>query len=136
MRVFLDTDVFLYAAGRAHPRREARAQLLRRMADGALDAITNSEVVQEILYVLVRRGQRDEGVTLARHVAALFPELLAVTGQDMDRACDLVARYPKLPVRDAVHAATMLGNGLKHVVSVDEDLDQVREIRRVAPEAA
>ena len=136
MRVFLDTNVFLYAAGRAHPRREACADLLRRVADGTLDATTNSEVVQEILYVLVRRGQRDEGLTLARHVSALFPDLLPVTGLDMDRACDLVARYPMLTVRDAVHAATMIGGGLKQLVSVDEEFDQVREIRRVAPEEA
>lgn len=136
MRVFLDTNVFLYAAGRAHPEQEACADLLRRVADGKLDATTNSEVVQEILYVLVRRGQRDDAITLARHVSALFPDLLPVTGQDMDRACDLVARYPKLPVRDAVHAATMIGSGLKQLVSVDEDFDQVREIRRVAPEMA
>ena len=136
MPVFLDTNVFLYAAGRAHPQREACADLLRRVASGKLDATTNSEVVQEILYVLVRRGRRDDAITLARHVSALFPELLPVTVQDMDSACDLVAKYPTLPVRDAVHAATMIGSGLKQLVSVDEDFDQVHEIRRVAPEAA
>jgi predicted nucleic acid-binding protein len=75
-------------------------------------------------------------VALARHVAALFPDLLPVTGEDMRRACDLIERYPELSVRDAVHAATMLGNGLKQVISVDEDFDQIREIRRVAPENA
>ena len=134
MRVFLDTNVFLYAAGQAHPRREACVKVLRRVAEGTLEATANSEVIQEILYVLVRRGRGETGVTLARHVAALFPDLLPVTGEDMRRACDLVERYPTLSVRDAVHAATMLGNGLQQVISVDEDFDQIREIRRVAPE--
>ena len=134
MRVFLDTNVFLYAAGQAHPRREACVKVLRRVAEGTLEATANSEVIQEILYVLVHRGRGETGVTLARHVAALFPDLLPVTGEDMRRACDLVERYPTLSVRDAVHAATMLGNGLQQVISVDEDFDQIREIRRVAPE--
>ena len=134
MRVFLDTNVFLYAAGQAHPRRDACVKVLRRVAEGTLEATTNSEVIQEILYVLVRRRRGQEGVTLARHVAALFPDLLPVTGEDMRRACDLVDRYLTLSVRDAVHAATMLGNGLQQVISVDEDFDQIREIRRVAPE--
>ena len=134
MRVFLDTNVFLYAAGQAHPRREACVKVLRRVAEGTLEATANSEVIQEILYVLVRRGRGETGVTLARHVAALFPDLLPVTGEDMRRACDLVERYSTLSVRDAVHAATMLGNGLQQVISVDEDFDQIREIRRVAPE--
>jgi len=134
MRVLLDTNIFLYAAGQAHPQREACTKVLRRVAEGALEATANSEVIQEILYVLVRRGHGGEGVALARHVAALFPDLLPVTGEDMRCACDLIERYPKLPVRDAVHAATMLGNGLNQVISVDEDFDQVREIRRVAPD--
>ncbi len=134
MRVFLDTNIFLYAAGQAHPQREACVKVLRRVAEGTLEATANSEVIQEILYVLVRRGRVETGVTLARHVAALFPDLLPVTGEDMRRACDLVERYPTLSVRDAVHAATMLGNGLQQVISVDEDFDQIQEIRRVAPE--
>lgn len=136
MRVFLDTNIFLYAAGQAHPQRDACAGILRRIADGTLDATANSEVIQEILYVLVRRGRGDDGVALARHVSVLFPDLLPVTGEDMARACDLLERYPKLSVRDAVHAATMLSHGLKHVISVDEDFDQIREIRRIAPQDA
>jgi len=133
MRVFVDTNVFLYAAGRAHPQREACARVLRRVAAGTLDATVNSEVIQEILYVLARRSRRDDGVRLARHVAALFPDLLPVTGEDMRGACDLVERYPALPIRDAVHAATMLRNGLKRVISVDEDFDRIQELDRVAP---
>jgi predicted nucleic acid-binding protein len=54
----------------------------------------------------------------------------------MLRACGLLERYPRLPVRDAIHVATMLNNGLQTVVSVDADFDQVVEIRRVAPGSA
>jgi len=136
MRAFLDTNVFLYAAGGSHPERDACARVLRKVADGSLDATVNTEVVQEILYVLVRRGRRKEAVTLARHVTDLFPDLLPVTREDMLGACGLVQRYPRLPARDAVHAATMLRHGLKHVISVDTDFDQVRELRRIEPGAA
>jgi hypothetical protein len=133
MRVFVDTNIFLYAAGRAHPEREACAGVLRRVAAGTIDATVSSEVIQEILYVLARRDRRDDGVRLARHVAALFPDLLPVTGEDMRIACDLVERYPALAARDAVHAATMMRNGLRRVISVDEDFDQIEGVERVAP---
>ena len=133
MQIFLDTNIFLYAAGASHPHREACAKVLLRVADGTLDATINSEVVQEILYVLARRGWREDALELARHVTALFPDLLAVTRDDMMGACDLLRRYPRLSVRDAVHVATMLRNGLATVVSVDSDFDQASEIRRVAP---
>ncbi|MGH9364669.1 MAG: type II toxin-antitoxin system VapC family toxin [Thermoanaerobaculia bacterium] len=136
MRAFLDTNVFLYAAGVSHPAKEPCARVLRRVAEGSLDATINSEVVQEILYVLARRGRREDGVVLARHVASLFTDLLPVTREDVLGACDLVQKYPKLSVRDAVHAASMLRNGLKRVISVDADFDQIREIRRIEPDAA
>ncbi len=136
MRTFLDTNVFLYAAGSDHPKRGACARVLRKVADGSLEATVNSEVVQEILYVLSRRGRREDAVVLARHVASLFPDLLPVTRDDMLGACDLVLRYPGLPARDAVHAATMLNNGLTRIVSVDGDYDQIRGVRRIEPGAA
>ena len=135
MPVFLDTNIFLYAAGGSHARRDACAKVLRRVADGTLEATTNSEVVQEVLYVLARRGRRDDGLKLARHVTALFADLLPVTRDDMVEVCELLRRYPALAVRDAIHVSTMLRNGVTTLVSVDSDFDQVSEIRRVVPDA-
>lgn len=136
MQVFLDTNIFLYAAGAPHPLRDACAKVLWRVADGSLDANINSEVIQEILYVLSRRGRRDDALTLARHLASLFPDLLAVTRDDVLGACGLLRRYSRLSVRDALHVGTMLRNGMKTIVSVDPDFDQVSEIYRIPPDAA
>lgn len=136
MQIFLDTNIFLYAAGGPHPEREACVRLLQQIGDGSLDATVNTEVVQELLFVLARRGRRQDGLKLARHVLSLFPGLLPVTRKDMLRACDLLDRYPRLPVRDAIHVATMLNNGLQTVVSVDSDFDHVAAIRRVPPGSA
>ncbi len=136
MRVFLDTNVFLYAVGKAHAERDACASVLRRVAEGSLDATVNTEVIQEILYVLARRGRREDALTLAGNVAALFPDMLPVTRDDLLSAFQLLRQYPRLPVRDAIHAASMLGNGLGTVISVDTHFDQISEIRRVAPGSA
>ena len=57
----------------------------------------------------------------------------AVTRDDVVGACALLRQYPGLSVRDAIHVATMLRNGLKTVVRVDPDFDQVSAIRRVSP---
>jgi len=135
MRVFLDTNVFLYAVGGPHSERDACRMLLRRVGDGTVEATVNTEVIQEILFVLTRRGHGREALKLAGDVASLFPELLSVTRADMIAACKLLGRHPKLSVRDAVHAATMLNAGLHIVVSVDPDFDWLPDIRRVAPSA-
>lgn len=136
MQVFLDTNIFLYALGGAHPERAACIRLLQRVGEGSLNATVNTEVVQELLYVLTRRGRRQEALKLARAVTELFPDLLPVTRDDIQMACDLIRNYARLGVRDALHAATMLRNGLRTVVSVDADFDQISEIRRVAPGSA
>jgi len=133
MRTFIDTNIFLYAAGKPHPQREGCVRVLRRVADGTLDATVNSEVIQEILYVLWRRGRSEDALTLASHVSSLFPEMLPVTRGDMQKACELLRLYPKLPVRDAIHAATMTQNGIHQIISVDTDFDQIEGIRRIEP---
>ena len=133
MRVFLDTNIFLYAAGTSRSLRGACASVLRRVADGTIEATVNSEVVQEILYVLTRRGRPGDALTLARSLLSLFPDLLPVTREDVLGACDLLQQHPRLSVRDALHVATMLRNGLKTIVSVDSDFDQLSQIHRLAP---
>jgi predicted nucleic acid-binding protein len=48
--VFLDTNVFLYAIGAQHPLKAAGQQVLERVGNGTLEAVTSTEVIQEILY--------------------------------------------------------------------------------------
>ncbi len=136
MRTFLDTNVFLYAVGGPHPEREACRNLLLRVEGGSIEATTNVEVVQELLFVLTRRRRRREALKLASDVVSLFPDLLPVTREDVTTALDLLQQYQHLTPRDAVHAATMLQNNVATIISVDEDFDEVREIRRVAPGSA
>jgi len=131
---FLDTNVFLYAAGGEHPYRTPCQDMLRRAADGDLDATTSSEVVREVLYVLTRRGLRAEAVALARNILALFPALLEVGAREMSAACDLLESAPSLPPRAAVHAGTVLTHGITAIVSADPHLDDLTRVRRVAPD--
>jgi len=133
VRTLLDTNIFLYAAGGPHPQKEACARVLQRVADGSLEATVNSEVLQEILYVLSRRGKLDEAARLIGYIAALFPDLLPVGHEDVLEACKLLRQAPGLSVRDAIHAATMKRNGLKRIISVDLDFDRISGIRRLDP---
>ena len=131
MAVFLDTNVFLFAAGADHPLREAGQQVLRRVAQGDLAATTSTEVVQEILYVLYRRDLAAAGQKLARNALILFPDLLPITRADMLTACDLLERYPGIPTRDAVHAASVLNNGLSAIITADSHFKDLAEVRYV-----
>ncbi len=135
MKYFLDTNVFMYAAGREHPLKAPCVAVLRRVAREELDVLTNAEVLQEILYRYGAIGELQRGVHLARlAVDQVAGEVLPVTLADMHRAFDLVDRYGKeITGRDAVHAATMLDNGLTHVISADRHFDIIEGITRLDP---
>ncbi len=49
MKVFVDSNIPMYVAGRAHPAREPARRLLERVQRGELEGCTSTEVQQEIL---------------------------------------------------------------------------------------
>lgn len=134
--IFLDSNVFLYAVGAAHPLREGCQAVLRRVADGSLSATTSAEVVQECLHVLTRRGRGEEARRLARRILGLFPQILPVTGAALADACELLERHPTLRVRDAIHAATMRGHGMVRILTADRHFDLLTDLVRIEPAGA
>lgn len=135
MQVFLDSNVFLYAIGKPHPLKGPCAAVLRAVAGGSLEANTSTEVAQEVMYVLGRRGDRALAARVVGDLTMLFPSMLPVELADITRACELFLQYPGLPTRDAVHAATMLNAGIGTVVTADRDFEQVAGLERVDPTA-
>jgi predicted nucleic acid-binding protein len=47
---FIDTNIFMYAAGKPHKFKEPCVSLLSRVQSGELKAAIDTEVFQEILY--------------------------------------------------------------------------------------
>src|ERR1700722_16677352 len=131
MKVFIDSNIPMYVAGREHPLREPSRRFLRRVRDGKVDACTSTEVLQEILYRYSSLGRLD----LAAEVYDLFvevcPVVLGVTLADPDRARDLVARAVGPSARDAVHAAVMLNNDIEWIATFDAGFDDIAGVRRM-----
>ena len=131
MRVFIDSNVPMYVAGRDHPLREPARRMLERARAGEIDACTSTEVLQEILYRYAALKRLD----LARQVYELFvmlcPVVYPVTLADTDRAKQLVCDGRGVGVRDAIHAAVMLNNDLKEVATFDAGFDLIHEVRRL-----
>lgn len=48
--VFVDTNIFIYASGAPSPYKKPAEEILIKIAKNQLKAVTNSEVLQEILY--------------------------------------------------------------------------------------
>lgn len=135
-KVFLDANIFLYAVGADGPHKEPCRKVLLAIGKGTLDAVTSSEVLQEVLHVRSRRVDLKDGVQAARAAAAIVAEVLPVTGEDVLSACRLIERHPQLTARDAIHVAVMKASHIQTLISVDKDFDSLKDIKRVDPEDA
>jgi predicted nucleic acid-binding protein len=130
---FVDTAIPMYAAGAAHPMRDPCLKIIRLVREGDLDAITSTEVVQEIThrFLVIRRPELAS--QLATDVLDLFAPVLPITHALMRRVPDLARKYPSLSARDLVHVATCIHAGITEVISPDRAFDQVAEVRRIDP---
>ncbi len=135
-RIFLDANVFLYAVGGEGPHREPCRDLLKSAGDGSIDAVTNTEVLQEILHVRSRRSGIKDAVEAVRAAANLVNEVLPVTKADILVACDLLELHQKLGARDSLHAAVMKNSSIHLIASVDGDFDVLKDVKRLSPSDA
>ncbi len=94
---------------------------------------SSSEVLQEVLYYYLRRGQREQ----ALQVMERFDEVLAnrvesVTREDVLRAASRDFP-PGVESRDRIHLAVMERLGITQIVSADQGFDLVAGIERLDP---
>jgi uncharacterized protein len=131
VKVFIDSNIPMYVAGREHPHREPSRRLLAKVERGEIEGCTSVEVLQEILY----RYSALRRLDLAREVYELFVQVctvvLVVTLADTDRARDLLSDAQGTSARDAIHAAVMLNHDVEWIASFDGGFDRVPGIRRI-----
>jgi len=134
-RVFIDTNVPMYAAGVPHPLREPSQRVIRAIAVGELDAVTNAEVFQELLYRYLHIGRREKAFQIFDYFYRIMRGyILPVEDVDVLRARELAERYTVLGPRDLIHLAVMEHHQIQDIITTDKDFDGIPGIRRIPPE--
>jgi predicted nucleic acid-binding protein len=131
--VFLDANIPMYAAGAQGPYKKPCALLLAAVAQGRLDAVTDVEVFQEILYRYHAIQRPEAAAEIALHFRICVSNTLPILWDDMEITIKLLHQYPGLKPRDALHAAVMLNHGITRLWSADKDFDRIKEIERLDP---
>ena len=133
--IFLDSNVFMYAAGAPHPYKDPCIRILSDLETGDLKAAVNSETFQELLYRYSHIKLADKGVELCRELLKYPLTILPVTEADIRLAIDLFDnhRASGLKPRDAIHAATMQNNGISRLISADKDFEHLGFVTRLDP---
>lgn len=131
--LFIDTNIFIYAAGSSHPYKKPSESILEKIARNRVKAATSTEVFQEILYRYLAINERIRGLAIFDDCIKIVPIVLPVTKQDILKARQIIQEYTFIRTRDAVHMAIMLNRGIKTICSYDKDFDKINEIKRLEP---
>ncbi len=133
--VFLDANIVMYAVGAEHPYRVPSQQVLQAVARGELNAVIDTEIIQEILHRYGALQQHRQAVEIAEKLLSLVKIVYSVTLDDVKHTIELFQRYAPhgIQARDAIHAAVMLNHNVHYIVSADRHFDVIREIQRLDP---
>ena len=78
MKIFVDVNIFIYAAGRPHAFKEPSTKLIHRIGEGREDVTIDTEVLQELLYRYWQAKAVDEGLRLCEQAMRLGTDILPV----------------------------------------------------------
>lgn len=133
--IFIDVNVFMYAAGKPHPYKNSCIQILFDLENRILSGLVNTKIFQELLYRYYHIKLAEKGVELCRSILQLPVKILPVREQDIRLAIDFFESHQNkgLKPRDAMHAATMKNNGISKIINADRDFDAIDSIQRIDP---
>lgn len=131
--VFLDTNVFVYAAGSVQEARDpslrnlqaASKTIVLAVGEGKLEAFTSVVVLQEVLYLFHRwsgyRGRpelREIGVELALDILALVQEVFPTTALECQRALQTFDPHRE-DFNDRLILEAMRSHAVRRIVTAD-----------------
>ena len=129
----LDANVVIYALGVAHPYREPCRRILRALDSDDHDYVMDAEVLQEVLYIFDRRGQRSNGIEKVTDLLIALGDVIPIGSGEIRVALRMLDEQPRLSPRDAIHTAVVLTQGLEGIVTTDRALGQVAGVTRFDP---
>lgn len=132
--ILVDANVLMYAAGAEHANKAPSLRFLAAIADGRIDGVLDAEVLQEVLHRYRAIGRWTEGRTVFDHARRIFPTVLPITAEVLDRARTLLDEFGTISARDALHAAVVETYELEGICSYDRDFDRIEGLLRTEPE--
>lgn len=120
--IFVDSNVFIYAVGRAHPLRTEAQSFLLESRERGKRLVTSAEVLQELLHVYLpvgRMGTLDAALELATQGV---DRVIPVDSDAVIHARNLVDKHPGLTARDLLHLSVCQLNEIKELKTFDRNL--------------
>ena len=123
--IFVDTNVFMYAVGRAHPLREPAREFFSEAIHAQTRLYTSAEVLQELACCYLAVNRRQTLDTATSFIAKAQVEVWPLESEDVYLACRLHEQFPALSVRDLCHLASCQRRGIDRIKTFDQGLASV-----------
>ena len=123
--IFVDTNVFMYSVGRAHPLREPAREFFAESARNQTPLCTSAEVLQELVhaYLPIQRQRTLEAAMSLVMRAGI--EVWPLESEDVYLACQLHEQFPTLAARDLCHLASCQRRGATGIKTFDQSFAAV-----------
>jgi predicted nucleic acid-binding protein len=128
---FVDSNIPMYLIGAPHPHKIEARRLIEACVSERSRLVTDAEVLQELLHRYTAIGRRDAIQPAFDALLGIVDEVLPVTLPDVHRARTILAGYPRLSARDAIHLAILEANGITRIMSFDSGFDDFPGIVRL-----
>jgi predicted nucleic acid-binding protein len=128
--IYLDSNVFLFAALHKGDTGNHAKALLKGVQSGALKAATSTLTYDEVYWSVRKHRGREDALRAGEALLGMSNlSVLDVTLEVVWGAQRLLEVH-NLGPRDAIHAACAISKGIRTMVSEDPDFDRVKVIKR------
>ncbi|HLC84222.1 MAG TPA: type II toxin-antitoxin system VapC family toxin [Candidatus Nanoarchaeia archaeon] len=132
MAIYIDANVFIFAAVSDDVRGNRAREIIDQVISGEEEGVTSSLTIDEVTWKVFRET-KDRELAINEGLEILeFSNLkvVAVDAQTIKRALHLMKKHNKIAPRDAIHLEVALRSGCGEIVSDDADFDKINEIKR------
>lgn len=128
--LYLDSNVFVYAAINQGRTGDRARLLLREVQQGKMHVASSTLTFDELVWAVKRYRSFEDALVVGKAFLNMSGlRLVNVDGDMLGLALDIMEKY-RMDPRDSIHAASAISENAEFIISTDEHFDMVKETRR------
>ena len=131
--IYLDSNVFIFAALTDDERAEKAKELLTKIISGKTQAYTSAITIDEVTWVIWKET-KDKEFAIKESIRILqFNNLhiIPVDEKILYEALDILKNLKNIKPRDAIHIASCFHKKIPIIASDDSDFDNIQGLKRL-----
>ena len=124
--LYLDTNIFIYAAESRSPHYQTSKDLLHQLFSQKLPFTTSAQTFQEVIHLSKKLHHLKRGLKICRTILKLIPQPLPINTAVIKRYLKFTSKYPKLQSRDCLHLAICQIYSIPILVTQDKTLTHTK----------